>query len=298
MRNRIWLMLGIVLGALVATVIVSASVTTLEREHLVYTRFVRVEDLSEVTPAYPENPQAEEFARRFSGDDPIEIMGKVRDTVTCVEADPPTEDPTALLETADSGEGLVCTGLASIYRAALEANGFEARIVVLARFLTDPYDMHTTIEVKEGRRWVIYDPTFGITFERDGRRVGAQDIKVAFLEGGVELIEPTLQDESAAYPAVLDDYYMDWRPLFSNVVVRQPAPGMWAKLPIVRWFLGEKRYYEVVDGHSGSNVRFLNSWYLGSALLYPLTVLVLSAIALWLALYLLRTRSREERTDA
>ena len=299
MRNRLGFILALLIGALLATSALGVALTTLERQHLVYTHFVRVDDLASVVPSYPANPAEEEFARRFAGDDPVEIMAKVRDAVTCVDDDPGTEDPTALLEHADDGGGLVCTGLASIYRAALEANGFDARIVVLSRFLTDPYDTHTTVEVREGHKWVIYDPTFGVTFERAGQKLGAQDIKCALIEGGIEEIEPQLQDDGSSYPARLDAYYMDWTSLFSNVVVREPAPSSWAKMPIVRWWLGERRFYEVTSGHQGRNTVFLDALYWTAAGILPIISLALLIAVVIIAMYIqLSARRRRQKTDA
>lgn len=299
MRKRLGFILALLIGALLATSALGVALTGLERQHLVYTHFVRVDDLASVVPSYPANPAEEEFARRFEGDDPVEIMAKVRDAVTCVDDDPGTEDPTALLEHVDNGGGLVCTGLASIYRAALEANGFDARIVVLSRFLTDPFDTHTTVEVREGDRWVIYDPTFGVTFERAGRRLGAQDVKRALIEGGIEEVEPRSQDDGSSYPARLDAYYMDWTSLFSNVVVREPAPSSWAKLPIVRWWAGEQRYYEVTRGHQGRNTVFLDALYWTAAVVLPAIALaLLVAIAAMVMYLLLSARRRRQTTDA
>jgi len=298
-RNRLGFILALLIGALLATIALGVALTSLERQHLVYTRFVRVDDLASVAPSYPENATAKEFSRRFAGDDPVEIMAKVRDAVTCVADDPGTEDPTALLEYADNGGGLVCTGLASIYRAALEANGFDARIVVLSRFLTDPYDTHTTVEVREGDRWVIYDPTFGVTFERAGQKLGAQDIKRALIEGGIEGIEPQAQDDGSSYPAQLDAYYMDWTSLFSNVVVREPAPSSWTKLPIVRWWLGEQRYYEVTRGHQGRNTVFLDALYWTAAVVLPIISLALLIACAVIGMYLLLSARRPRQpTDA
>lgn len=294
-RPRLLLVLGLVLGALVVTAVGMVVMTQLEREHLVYTRFVRVEDLGAIAPTYPANPAAAEFAERFSGDDPIAVMRKVRDAVTCIADDPPTESPSELLSYVDDGSGLVCSGMSSVYRAALEANGFEARLVVAARFLTDPYDSHTTVEVREGERWVIYDPTFGVTFERGGRRLSAQELKESLLAEGMRDVVPVEHDTDAEYPATLDEYYMDWRVLFSNVVVRQPADSVAAKLPIVRWWWGEKRYYEVVEDHSGQNIEFLKELGLIAAVVLPVGVVALSLIALALAVYLIRARPR---TDA
>jgi hypothetical protein len=226
---------------------------------------------------YP--PVAGGFAGRFSGDDPIGLMRQVMELVPCVASDPPTEDPLVLVEHAEAGGGLVCTGMASIFRAALEENGFDARIVVLARFLSDRYETHTTVEVREDGRWVVYDPTFGITFERDGVRLGAQEVKEAFVAGDIGSIETVYVGSSDGYPARIGDYYMNWQPLFSNVVVRQPAPSAAAKLPIVRWWLGERRYLQAVDLHRAENVDFLNGLAFLAAVVLPAMALMFGALA-------------------
>lgn len=292
---RFWLrkLLSLALGMMIALGAGTVWLTVLEREHQVYQRFVRVDDLNTVYPAYPSNSQEMLFADRFTGDDPVEILEQVRDAVTCVATSPPTEDPPALLEHVDQGGGLDCAGIAGIYRAALAANGFDARITVASRFLTDPYDTHVLVEVREGDRWVIYDPTFGIVFERDGRRLGAQDVKQEFLDGGLRGVETVLVDQAAAYPARLDDYYMDWPALFSNVVVRDPAVSTWEKLPIIRWWLGERRYYEVTEGHFGRNVDFLNAVYWAAAVLFPTFFLVLLILILALGVYFWRVPERQ-----
>lgn len=287
---RFWArkVLSLAIGALIAVSVGGVWLTVLERQHHVYARFIRIEDLAEIEPVYPPNSAEAEYERRFSGDDPIEIMDQVRDAVVCVDSTLETEDPSVLLAHVESGGGLLCGGIANVYRAALAANGFPARITTLARFLTDPYDTHVVVEVREDGRWVVYDPTFGTVFERNGERLGAQEIKHEFLSGGLDEVQTVAVDESAAYPARLDDYYMDWPALFSNVVVREQAVSVWEKLPIVRWWAGEHRYYEVTDGHFGRNVEFVNAIYWVTAVLLPAALLALLALIVGISIYLWR----------
>ena len=284
--------LGVIAGMLLACALGSVFLTVLLRDHGIYTRFQRVDDLGAVDPTYP--PVDPKFATRFPGDDPVTILRQVMATVPAVAPDPATEDPLALLEHAEAGGGLVCTGMAGLYRAALEANGFDARLVVLARFLSDPYETHVTVEVREQGRWVIYDPTFGVTFEADGRRLGAQDIKRALVAGGIEKVSPVFVGPADGYPARIDQYYMNWHPLFSNVIVRAPAHSALAKLPIVRWWLGERRYFEVVELHRGENVAFINALAFLTIVVLPGVSLVLAAGAAVLGVRIRRMRGVAE----
>ena len=130
------------------------------------------------------------MAREFRAKEPALLLRQVMNRVERVGPDP-KGGATQFLEHAKAGRGLVCFGMAHLYAAAARGNGLQARIIGLSRNLGDRYDSHTTVEVRQDGRWVIFDPTFNVSFARDGVLLGAEEIQRALLEGTFQTIAPS-----------------------------------------------------------------------------------------------------------
>jgi hypothetical protein len=69
-----------------------------------------------------------------------------------------------------------CGTLARVARLILHASGIDSRIVVLMTVESwgGQDDGHTLLEVQgEDRKWFLYDPSFGVCFRKNGRRLTA-----------------------------------------------------------------------------------------------------------------------------
>jgi len=126
--------------------------------HGMAVRLIAAERLADVAVRPSEVRDSDLVAREFSGRDPVELLRAVMNGVTRVGPDPPG-GVRQILEHAQAGGGLVCFGMAHLYAAAARGNGLQARIIGLSRNLGDRYDAHTTVEVRQEGRWVLFDPT-------------------------------------------------------------------------------------------------------------------------------------------
>jgi len=190
------------------------------------------------------------------------------------------------LEMARHGKGLSCGPMSAVYTNALHALGFKVRPIQLIRSLFNNADTHVTTEVLLDGRWVIFDPTFNVSYEKNGRLIGAKEIKRALLDGTSAQIKPVFYGK-VAYPARLQTYYVNWLPLYNNVLVSdQGTPGRLSKLPPMRYWIGPRTHYlsisNVEQGLGG--VEFIKQAYFIFVVALPIAwfVLVLLAVLLWL----------------
>lgn len=250
--------------------------------HGVAVRLIVVERLADVVPQPFGAQDADLLAREFPGRDPAELLRAVMNGVTRVGPDP-RGGVRQFLEHAKAGGGLVCFGMAHLYAAAAQGNGLQARTIALSRNLGDRYDAHTTVEVRHEGRWVLFDPTFNVSFARDGILLGAEEIQKAFLDGTFPAIAPVFYGP-VRYPARLEAGSLPWLPLFNNVFVLDAQRGVLAKLPPLRYWLGPRIYVKALPGHPNEHVRFVNTLYWASSAFLPLlglAMLVLSALSWW-----------------
>jgi SAM-dependent methyltransferase len=226
-----------------------------------------VERLADVAAQPFEVQDSDLLAREFSGRDPVELLRAVMNRVTRVGPDPPG-GVRQFLEHAKAGGGLVCFGMAHLYAATARGNGLHARIIGLSRNLGDRYDAHTTVEVRQEGRWVLFDPTFNVSFARNGILLGAEESQQALLEGTLQTIVPIFYGP-VKYPARLETYYLHWLPLFNNVFVLNAGGKGLAKLPPIRYWFGPRAYVRTVAGHPNEHIRFWDGMYLWSAAILP-----------------------------
>ncbi len=290
MRRRLVAVLAALLAAVAA--VDTAALATLRRQGLL-ARPVLLADLAEVRTAY-EPPADDPIARAFAGRDPRALVAQVMNAVQAVGPEP-SGDPAAVLEHVRRGGGVACGGMSRLFFAALRANGLDARIVTLRRSLLDRLDTHTTVEVRMGGRWVIVDPTFHVTFERNGRLLGAVEIHEALLHGGAAGIVPVFHGP-VAYPARLETYYIHWLPLFTHVAVVDrmgPAPSLLARVPPARYWLGPAVYVPRTPGVGDDERALREAAVFGAVVLLPTTAAGLGlALVLAAAAPLARRRAR------
>ena len=185
------------------------------------------------------------FFREVLPDSVQQIESILRWTMMLTDSidDPGVMTAEQAYEVAIRGGGLVCGQLASIFEAALTARGFTARRVQIVRSLFSEGDTHETVEVLVNGRWILYDPTFHVSYARRGQLLGAADLHAALLDGSLDQITPVFRGE-VRYPARLETYYLDWRPLYNDVTVFDAGgKALWRKLPPMRYWRGPRRYY-------------------------------------------------------
>lgn len=267
------------------------------RKNGFFIRFYPVDNIDMIYPAnaIPSNSLAI-FATEFTGTTPVALLTEVMNQVRAIDTFI-AEDPLAIYRHAQAGGGLVCEGMAKLYHAVLVAHGFDARIVGLKRNLLGVYDTHTTVEVLVDGKWVIYDPTFHVSYQRNGELLGAQAIKESLYDGTYTAIHPIFYGD-VRYPARLDSYYMNWLPLYNNVLVwAAPTDAFWSKLPPFRYWWSSRYYYQPLSAQQIQRHRFVNQLYFGVIVIMPsLCALILlygTIDLLWLMFF--RQRIFEKR---
>jgi len=163
---------------------------------------------------------------------------------TCPEfgtKSPPTNDPSDILQSFESGVGGSCGSIASVYAAALIAHGYRARIVQLIRddndiprWTSGPPDTHLEVEVfsPDHQKWIVSDPTFNCWFHRpdSDAPLSARELQLIATEPGTDFsktgwIPLTLSGTVVAeydgydtHPKV-SEYYIDPVLLFRNIFI-------------------------------------------------------------------------------
>lgn len=144
----------------------------------------------------------------------------------------------ALLRLGKDGTGLSCGSMSEIVQEALVLLDIPARKVQLYRSDFSLQDTHVVVEAFINEKWVCFDPTFNVTYQDGNNLLGVAEIQDRLFKQGPISVTPVFHG-IRKYPAILEDYYMDWRPLFSNAYV---APfgkvGIISKMPPFRYWSG------------------------------------------------------------
>ena len=160
----------------------------------------------------------------------VQTLRFVMNSVSVVEMEP-TRNPNALYAMAKTkGIGALCSGMSILFQEALAIQDILSRRIKLTRNLLDKFDSHTSVEVLLNDRWALFDPTFNVSFEKDGALLGAFDVQQSLLDGTVHRIRQVFYGE-VNYPARLDHYSISWVPLFNNVFIISEQEKFWLKLP-------------------------------------------------------------------
>lgn len=234
-----------ILCGLIACVLVEYAGIQVLRSVGIVARYVPVPEFRSVHPVCPElNSEFDRQTRRvLRGASPLALMQRVMDEVGCVESTPAT-DVRGLLEHVRADGGLTCGGMATVLNYTCRLNGLRSRTIQLQRHLGDRYETHVVVEVWHNDRWTVFDPTFNVTYARDGRDLGADELAAAVYNGQIAEVRPVFHG-AVRYPARIEDYYTDWRPLFNNVFIPDWSrrTHRLARFPPFRYWHGPVVYY-------------------------------------------------------
>lgn len=198
--------------------------------------------------------------------------------VSAVEATNPhsAQEARALL---NAGRGMICSGMSVLFTDAIQSAGFRARQVYLRRSFASHFDTHATTEVLLDGEWVIFDPTFNVSFAKGEKLLGAREIRESLLRGTARDIEPVFYGE-VAYPVRLKAYYLDWLPLYNNVSLLSGTQSWWGKFPPLRYWYGPRMYY-LEESSSSPMLAVLGDVYFGIVVLLPVLCIGLVFGAAW-----------------
>lgn len=266
------------------------------KKYGVFARLIAVEDMDQIETEYDE-PTAREISSQIKGSSEEEIRIKLMNRVEKKESDY-SDSPLVLLEQAKKGRGMICGGLAAVHFNALKGHGYKARMVKLLRQSVHTPDSHQTVEVWQDGGWKISDPTFNVEFWKNGTRTGAVEVQKSILNGDYRDVEYRFKGE-VQYPARLEDYYMNWQPLFNNVFVigrsvysAQKKYGVFlAKVPPFRYWFGPVYFYQKdqgIDQHALNK-----SAYFVTMVAFPFVLALLGLWALFQALAKVFGKKRE-----
>ncbi len=174
-----------------------------------------------------------------------------------------------------AGKGLSCGGMAQLFYEMVAASGLPARVVQLYRSDFDLTDTHVLVEVLIDDRWVIFDPTFNLTFEDSyGHLLGVREVRDKLASGGISAAIP-FDHGKRVYPASISDYYIDWRTLYGSAYLVKPCAdcSVWKRLPPLRYWFGPVRY--AFGDELGPFAREHNHYYFSVVVAYPLLFVVL-----------------------
>jgi hypothetical protein len=207
---------------------------------------------------------------------PRALLSWLMNQVTSYAPHPPLDSAEQALRHARDGGGLLCDDMTELYRHALTTAGHRSRRVQLVRSLFHAADTHVTTEVLVNDRWVVYDPTFHASFKNGEELTGAAAIHASVLRGD-GAVQPVFHGD-VAYPIRFENYYLDWRPLYNNVMILDPGSRhALLRMPPFRYWYGP-RYHYLADAAGASRAaRGLDRVYQLFVVVLPLLVLVIAA---------------------
>lgn len=222
-------------------------------------------------------PDVEYFRHELTR--PIGITGALRWTMNQtnkVSAEGEGLSAWEAVAAARSGAGLDCRPLAEIFQHALAAQGHRSRPLRLVRSIFQDGDSHVTTEVLLNDRWVVFDPTLGVSFQLDGRLLSAAEIQKALFAG--EDVVPVFHG-AVRYPVRLETYYIPWTALYNSLLLFEDASGWWGELPPLRYWFGPRYHYLTRDGSAGP-IAVVDGLYFATVVVGPLVSLLLLILAL------------------
>jgi len=140
-----------------------------------------------------------------------------RRQATRLKLRPTPKDPVRILAELRAGEGASCEPLADLCLAALNSFGIPARRVALFGYPGGFDQVHSSVEMWDGRKWIIQDPTFNsVACGPSGEMLSAAMIQENYARG---LEVRWVQDATVLKPD-FDTYAVPPSTLF-NVLVYQ-----------------------------------------------------------------------------
>ena len=271
----------LLVGILVILIPVDFFGMMLLRRSNYFFRAVPVCDMSALEYTFPHETPEELW--QLCGEDYKETLKNVMNFVHCTSNALPTSDYIQdLFDHAKQGGMLTCNGMAELYLHALRIQGVQARKLFVVKNFGDSCQSHTIVEIFLDGKWRIFDPTFHVSFKKDGQLIGAQDIAQALVDGSFSGIEPVFYGE-VAYPHRLERYYMHWLSLYNNVLLfdyGHQANTFIEKilfLPLRYWY-GPVLYYLSPDGCCMGYFELLNIIYFLVVCVLPLTIIFLTLL--------------------
>lgn len=173
-------------------------------------------------------------------------------------------------------KGLICYNMAQLYSDILYAAGVQSRIVFLQRNIFDMRDTHATVEAFINGRWVIFDPTFGVSFiDAQDRLLSSQEVK-SLLFNSIQNVVNTRFYGSAGFVGRVEKYYLNILVCFNNIFVYDSAKfrSIWRYTPLRFMFYG-KLYYEKLPNESVAHLEFLRKIILFSTIILPVSIILL-----------------------
>jgi hypothetical protein len=163
-----------------------------------------------------------------------------------LKAGPPDEPVRGydLLVHAERGGGLLCGGMSDVLREALVLLGIRARTVQLYESLFWRPFTHVVVEAFVEGDWRVFDPTFNVTYESDGRVLGVLEIQDRLRTLPPDAVRAVFHGPRA-YPASLEREGRGWRRMFANAYVSDVgrSPDALTGLPPWRYWTGPTIYY-------------------------------------------------------
>lgn len=250
------------------------------RHYDLFYRTVPVQEFDALDYFHPYNTPAE--LERFAAKDPVGIMQNVMNFVVGGRSGKAKSDSIQdIYDHAKSGGSLTCAGMAEIFLHALRLQGYKARKLFVVKSIGDPFATHTLVEVFENGKWVIYDPTFNVSFRKGNQLLGATDIAQSLIDGSFVKIEPIFYGE-VVYKARLETYPIHWLAHFNNVLCFKHANYSNSFLIrntaqlITRYWQGPVLYYFAPNGTPNDYLELLNWFYFFFTCAGPLLFLLLS----------------------
>ncbi len=247
-----------------------------------FVRLVEVDSLQDVE--VEQMPFLREYQESISGeswatsqDELLKSMGALRwcmNRVRNYRPDPVgAEDPVALLKAVEAGKATLCGGMAAIFQHVLAAVGMQSRTVLLQSSIFNPYDAHTTVEVKLNGKWVIMDPTFHVTFTGpEGNWLSAQEIRNKMFSAVQHDIKINFHGD-VTYPIRLENYYLSVLHCFNNVfIIANSKSMMLLKLPPLRYWFGPKQFFQKLPLESASHLVVMQQCYYVTSVILPMLI--------------------------
>lgn len=185
----------------------------------------------------------------------------------------------AMVEIGRAGGGLICGGMAQVFKDALLAKGIPARKVFLQRNLFDTFDTHVTVEVWVDGQWQLYDPTFHLALKASGKRIGVFEARDWYLKGMGTPVIPDFLGE-VRYPVRFEFYPIRYHTLLNNAYIelRQEHNGFLREATNRGIWLGPRHllaYPRDDKGLSTAAQDFYRYLYYGALVVLPAINLVL-----------------------
>lgn len=188
----------------------------------------------------------------------------------------------SMVEHGRAGGGLICGGLAQVFKDALLANGIPARSLTFQRNPLSLFDTHAAVEVWIDGKWRLYDPTFHVALRAGEERVGVSAAHDWYIKGRGKKVETEFLGD-VKYPARLETYPIRYEVFFDNPYVdRRRDIGMLANIPIVgAWLARELTYASDDTGLDYGAQDFYRAMYYTTVVALPaINLLLLLAVGL------------------